>query len=125
MNVGKAMVLPIAVFVVFAILTKGALCQFSHVVDYVRQSVVPALICYGIVLNMSVGTGEFLRWFRLMLVAGIIGGNLALLTGTGIPGMIFLLCTYRFTHWCVNRCFVCQNATTSVPGIDHRHDDGI
>lgn len=51
-----------------------------------RQSVVPALICYGIMLNMTVGMVNFSAG-AVILSASIIGGNLAQITGTGAVGL--------------------------------------
>ena len=88
---GKALILPVLVFIVFAILTGGRSASSRMILTTLRQSVVPALICYGMVLNMTVGMVNF-SGGAAVLVSGIIGGNLALMTGTGIPGMI-IFCT--------------------------------
>lgn len=87
LNVCKALILPVLVFAVFAILTGGRSASGRMLMTTLRQSVVPSLICYGIVLNVTIGMVNFSGGASVLL-SGIIGGNLALLTGTGIPGMI-------------------------------------
>lgn len=69
----------------------------------------PSIICYGLMLNMSVGMMNFAAG-GMMLCACIIGGNLAKMFGWGIPGLVvfcllvclaegvILGCLYRSMH---------------------------
>jgi ribose transport system permease protein len=82
-----SLLLPVLVFVVFTILTKGRFSTTRMILTTLRQSVVPALICYGIMLNMTVGMVNFSAGAAI-LSAGIIGGNLAQMTGMGIVGLV-------------------------------------
>lgn len=84
----KALLLPILIFVVFAILTGGRSATSRMFLTTARQSVAPALICWGIMLNMTVGMINFSAGAAVIMSA-IIGGNLALMTGTGILGLAF------------------------------------
>lgn len=87
-NGAKSLLLPVLVFVVFAILTQGRSASGRMFMTTLRQSVVPALICWGIQLNMTVGMVNFSAG-AVILTASIIGGNLMQMTGTGIPGLAF------------------------------------
>ena len=51
-----------------------------------RQCVVAILICWGIILNMTVGMVNFSAG-AVILTASIIGGNLAQMTNTGVWGL--------------------------------------
>lgn len=85
-NAAMSLFLPVLVFVVFTVLTGGRFSTSRMVMTTLRQSVVPALICYGIMLNMTVGMINFSAG-AMILSSGIIGGNLARMTGTGIGGL--------------------------------------
>lgn len=94
LNALKTMIIPVGMWLIFAILTGGRTATMKMLVTTLRQSVTPCIICYGLMLNMSVGMMNFSAG-GMMLFAGIVGGNLAKLTGTGIPGLVFfcmLLC---------------------------------
>lgn len=87
MNVLKSLAIPVGVFVIFAILSGGRTASMQMFSTTLRQSVTPIIICWGLMLNMSVGMMNFSAG-GMMLTAGIIGGNLAKATGTGILGMV-------------------------------------
>jgi ribose transport system permease protein len=86
----KSIVLPLLVFVIFAIMSGGRSASSRMLLTTLRQSVVPALICWGIMLNMTVGMMNFSAG-AVILTAGIIGGNLSLLTSTGVSGFVFFV----------------------------------
>lgn len=83
----KTAFLPILVYVVFALLTNGRSASSRMMWNTVRQSVVPMLICWGLMMTMSMGMMNF-SGGAVMLSAGIIGGNLAKMTGTGMWGLL-------------------------------------
>lgn len=81
----------------------GNLCDFDRgrtattkmLLTTLRQSCAASIICYGLVLCMNLGMMNFSAG-GMMLFAGIIGGNLAKLTGTGVYGLVFFcvaICT--------------------------------
>ena len=76
LRVLKTIVLPVLVIVVFAILTNGRSASKRMLLNTIRQSIVPMLLCWGLMSTMSMGMMNF------------IGGNLAKLAGWGIPGLI-------------------------------------
>ena len=86
----KACIIPVGMWLLFAILTGGRTATQRMFLNTMRQSVTASVICYGLMLNMSVGMLNFSAG-AMMLFAGIIGGNLAKLTGTGIPGMVVFI----------------------------------
>lgn len=86
-NVSKSILLPVVVFTVFALLTNGRSASSRMILTTLRQSVIPMLICWGLMYTMSMGMVYFSAG-AVMLSAGIIGGNLAQMTGLGIFGLI-------------------------------------
>lgn len=86
----KACIIPVGMWLLFAILTGGRTATQRMFMNTMRQSVTASVICYGLMLNMSVGMLNF-SGGAMMLFAGIIGGNLAQMTGTGIPGMVVFI----------------------------------
>jgi ribose transport system permease protein len=94
LNTVKSLVLPVLVFVVFAILTKGRTANSRVVLIVLRQSVVPILICWALALNMSLGIMNFAAG-GMCLCAVILAGNIAKLTYTGLGGLVagcFVVC---------------------------------
>ena len=86
-NVAFSLVIPVAIFIIFAILTKGRTATVKMFTTTIRQSIVPIIICWGLMLNMSVGMINFSAG-AMMLFAGIVGGSIAKMTGTGIFGVL-------------------------------------
>lgn len=96
-NVLKALMLPLLVFVVFAILTGGRTVSLRMFMTTLRQSVVPALICWGIMLKLTVGMMDFSAG-AVVIMSAIVGGNLSQMTGNGILGMaLFAILTGLLT----------------------------
>ena len=94
-NTGMSLLIPVGLFVIFGILSRGRSFTWAMFMATLKQSVTPIIICYGLMLNMSVGMMNFSAG-GMILFAGIVGGNLAKNLGLGIPGMILLcilLCT--------------------------------
>lgn len=89
-NALKALVIPVGMWLIFAILTGGRTASLRMLRTTLRQSVVPCIICYGLMLNMEVGMMNFSAG-GMILFAGIVGGNLALITRTGVPGLVLFV----------------------------------
>lgn len=87
-NIIYALIIPVGMWAVFAIASGGRTASTAMLVTTLRQCVMPSIICYGLMLNMSVGMMNFAAG-GMMLCACIIGGNLAKAAGMGIPGLIF------------------------------------
>lgn len=84
-NVALSLAIPVGMFLIFALLSGGQTFTVRMFTTTLRQSVMPIIICWGLMLNMSVGMMNFSAG-AMMLTAGIIGGNLAKSTGTGVLG---------------------------------------
>lgn len=91
LRVVKTIILPILVIAVFAVLTNGRSASKRMLLNTIRQSIVPMLLCWGLMASMSMGMMNFTAGATLVC-AGIIGGNLAKMVGWGVPGLI-LFCT--------------------------------
>ncbi|MDR2792535.1 MAG: hypothetical protein LBB61_02555 [Treponema sp.] len=87
MNVGKSVLLPVLVYVVFAVLTKGRIVNSRTFLVILRQTVMPTIICWALVLNMTLGVMNFAAG-GVVLCALIMGGNLSNMLGMGLPGLI-------------------------------------
>ena len=83
----KTAILPLLVYAIFAILTNGRSATSRMMMNTVRQSIVPMLVCWGLMLTMSMSMMNFCAG-AAMLCSGIIGGNLANLTNTGLWGLL-------------------------------------
>lgn len=59
------------------------------VMTIIKQSFYPTIICWGLILCMSVGMMNFAAG-GVILASTIIGGNLMKLTGTGFAGYVIL-----------------------------------
>jgi ribose transport system permease protein len=96
LNTVKSLILPVLVFAVFAIMTRGRTVNSRIILAILRQSVVPILICWALVLNMSLGIMNFAAG-GVVLCAIILAGNIAKLTYTGLGGVIMfslLICLF-------------------------------
>ena len=90
LRTAKALVIPVGMWLLFAIISGGRTASLKMFRNTLRQSVVPCIICYGLMLNMSVGMMNFSAG-GMMIFAGIIGGNLAKMTNTGVPGLLLFI----------------------------------
>ncbi len=87
LNTIKTLVLPVAVIVLFAIITEGRSLNARTLLVTMRQSVIPILISMALISNMLMGIMDF-SVGAAVLASAIIGGNLMNLTNTGIPGLV-------------------------------------
>lgn len=87
LRIAKTLLLPLMVYIVFAIIGGGRFGTTRSMVTIARQSVMPILVSLAIACNMSIGMWDFSAG-GVVIVASIIGGGIAKMTGTGIPGMI-------------------------------------
>ena len=87
---GKSLVIPVGMWLIFAIISGGRTASVKMLMNTLRQSVVPCIICYGLMLNMSVGMMNFSAG-GMIIFAGIVGGNLAKITNTGVTGLVLFV----------------------------------
>lgn len=83
----KSLIIPLLIFSLFAILSGGRTASGRMLMTTLRQSVVPIIICWGLMMNMTVGMMNFSAG-GMVLCAGIVGGNMARSMGTGIIGLV-------------------------------------
>ena len=86
----KTIILPIIVYLAFSILSKNRFGQPAGMLTIARQSIMPIMVALAITCNMTIGMWDFSAG-AVVYTAAIVGGNLALMTGTGIPGLIVIL----------------------------------
>ena len=83
----KTLILPALVIGVFALLTNGRSVSPRMLLNTIRQSIVPMLICWGMMMTMSMSMMNFCGG-AIMLAVSIIGGNLAQMMGGSIPVLV-------------------------------------
>lgn len=83
----KSLIIPFGMWAIFAIISGGRTATARMTLTTLRQSVSASIICYGLMLTMSLDMMNFSAG-GMMLFAGIVGGNLAKSLGLGWPGLI-------------------------------------
>ncbi|MDR3336653.1 MAG: hypothetical protein LBT16_05560, partial [Treponema sp.] len=86
-NAGKSLLLPLLVYVVIAVLTRGRIVNSRTILVILRQTVMPTIICWALVLNMTLGVMNFAAG-GVVLCSLVMGGNLVNMLGLGLPGLI-------------------------------------
>lgn len=86
-NLLMTIVLPILLYLLFGAITKGKFFAPAILSSVCRSAVYPCLLCMALSLNMSMGMWDFSAGANLYLGA-LLGGNLALNMGWGIPGIV-------------------------------------
>lgn len=84
----KTLTLPVIVIIIFALLTGGRSLNGRVLLVSLRQSVLLMVTSLSIFGNMTLGMLDFSAG-GVVLASAIIGGNLMVMTDTGIPGLIF------------------------------------
>lgn len=90
LEVPKNNVLPVAAlllgFILIFILSPNSR-SIDTVFAMLRQGFAPAVLAWGVLFNLGVGNWDFSVGAEVLL-ASIIGGNLAQMLGLGVPGLI-------------------------------------
>lgn len=84
----KAFSIPAAVYLILTILMPDKI-YLSNVKFLLIQAVTPAILAWGASFNLTAGHSDF-SVGASMLLASIIGGQLALRLNLGVPGLILL-----------------------------------
>lgn len=82
------LLVPIGVFALLAVVFSGTI-GLKNVPSLLKQAVAPAILGWGVLFNIKVGNWDF-SVGSVVLLSAIVGGNIAVLLGWGIPGMIAL-----------------------------------
>lgn len=72
----------------------------NNIPSLFKQAVAPAVLGWGVLFNMKVGNWDFSVGSDVLL-ASIIGGNLAINLGLGLPGMIALCLIIGLLAGCI------------------------
>lgn len=87
LNTGKAIVLPVAVFLIFLLLTDGKFANEKLLITVARQTVLPMLIAMAMSSLMIMGMWDFSAG-SVVFAAAIFGAKISQATDTGIPGIV-------------------------------------
>lgn len=82
--------LPVLFYLFFLVATGGRFSSSAIVLAILRTSVYPCILCMAMSMNMTMGMWDF-SIGAVVTVSAILGGNLALNLGWGVPG-IALFC---------------------------------
>lgn len=85
----KALILPIAVYLMFRFMSHGLFGDAHGMMVIARQSVVSVLIAWGICMNMQMKMWDMSAG-AVVVLAGILGGRAMLVTNTGLIGLVVL-----------------------------------
>lgn len=85
---GLMLLVPIVGFLVLCIAFQGTV-SMKNVPSLLKQAVAPAILGWGVLFNMKVGNWDF-SVGSVVLLSAIVGGNLAIILGLGMPGMMVL-----------------------------------
>ena len=86
-NTLLALALPVAVFLVFTLLSGGRMANQRTIMAILRQSIQPAIICLGLMLGMRLGMMNF-ACGAIVLCSAICGMGISNVLGLGLPGFI-------------------------------------
>lgn len=79
---------PVLGFLILWILFPGTVGT-KNIPSLLKQAIAPAVLGWGVLFNMKVGNWDFSVGSEV-LISSIIGGNLAIMFGIGMPGMMIL-----------------------------------
>lgn len=87
LNFLKCLILPLIIYLIFAVGSEGRFGSPATMYVLLKQCIFPCLIAWGISFVMQMGVFDFSPG-AVIVLAGILGGNLAQITGSGMFGMI-------------------------------------
>lgn len=85
-NAVKALIMPVAVYVIFTAVTVGRFGSWAVIVTVLRTTVVPMLIAMAMSMPMIMGMWDFSAG-AVVYAAAILGANVAAVTKTGVLGL--------------------------------------
>lgn len=83
----KSLILPVIVYLLFLVISKGRFGQPAGMYAIIRQFVFPSLVAWALINTMIMGIWDFTPG-AVITLTGIIAGNLALSTNTGAIGLV-------------------------------------
>ena len=103
-NTLKSLILPIFVYLLFFIASGGRFGNASSMSAIFRQVAYPAIIAWAICNNQTMGVWDFTPG-SIIVLSGIVGGNLAISLNLGVWGMVVLV---------ILTCIICSLLTCTV-----------
>lgn len=88
-NICKALGLPIVVWIIFIIATKGSFASVPVLMSLLRTSVIPLLVAMGLSLGMVMGLWNF-SVGAIVYASALFSAYLSSLLGLGLPGVCVL-----------------------------------
>jgi ribose transport system permease protein len=88
-NLAKAFVLPVAVWLVFSIITHGRFATLTSFLSVLRTAVVPMLLAMSLSFGMTMGMWNFSSG-AVVYACAIFSARIAEIYGLGIPGVCIL-----------------------------------
>ena len=85
-NAVKALIMPVAVYLIFTAVTVGRFGSWAVIVTVLRTTVVPMLIAMAMSMPMIMGMWDFSAG-AVVYAAAILGANVAAVTKTGVLGL--------------------------------------
>lgn len=96
---GLMLLVPVIGFLALSVIFYGTI-GMQNVSSLFKQAVAPAVLGWGVLFNMKVGNWDFSVGSDVLL-ASIIGGNLAIKFGLGMPGMMALSIVIGLLAGCI------------------------
>ncbi len=96
---GLMIFVPIAGYLALSIIFSGTIGT-QNIPSLLKQAVAPAVLGWGVLFNMKVGNWDFSVGSDVLLAA-IIGGNIAIQLGLGMPGMMILCVLIGLAAGCI------------------------
>lgn len=100
-NIGKTLILPVACWLVFAILTGGKFATMSSFMSVLRTSVVPILVAMSMSFGMNMGMLNFAAG-AVVITSGIFAANISGSLGWGLPGVCLFCIAFAVLISAVN-----------------------
>ena len=105
------LILPLIAYLIFVIVSNGRFGSFGVVKKFVLQSVYPTIIGLALYNIMEMGLWDFTPG-SVLLLSGIVGGNLATTLNLGLVGMVLVTIVTAMILTVIN-CLVLQY--TKIP----------
>lgn len=103
-NALKTIILPVILIGIITIGTKGKFLSVRTITMLIRQAMFPTLIAWALSFNMVMGVFDFSPG-SVVVLSGILGGNIAVMTNTGFVGMVIFTVLFG-ALLCMVNCIV-------------------
>lgn len=101
LNIGKTLILPVACWAIFAVLTGGKFATMNSFMSVLRTSVIPILVAMSMSFGMNMGMLNFAAG-AVVITSGIFAANLTGSLGWGVPGLILFCIVFALAISALN-----------------------